>query len=67
MNQQDDELDAMLKARQYICPICKKKFSIPLYVSTSKWVYMVSIYDRKEKKRLQKKCCSYSCYRKGQQ
>lgn len=65
MNQQDDVFDVMLKARQYICPVCHKQFSIPLYVSTNSYVYTISVYDRKTKTNLKRKCCSYKCFRKG--
>ena len=59
------EFDEELRNRQYVCPICGKKFTLPMYVSLSDYTYVVSIYNKKTQKSIRKKCCSYSCYRKG--
>lgn len=61
----ENEFDEEIRKRHYICPVCKKPFTLPMYVSLSSYVYVVSVYDKDKKKTFQKKCCSYSCYRKG--
>lgn len=57
--------DQDLKSRQFICPVCNKSFTLPMYVSKSNYVYTILVYDKSKKKNSKKKCCSYSCYRKG--
>lgn len=57
--------DQELKSRQYVCPICHKEFTLPMFVSRSQYVYTISVHDKETKKNKQLKCCSYSCYRKG--
>lgn len=65
-NQYEAEaFDNDYKSRDYICPVCGKPFHLPMYMSTSDYVYTITVRDRKTKKSLQRKCCSYSCYRKG--
>lgn len=54
-----------LENRNYICPICNKKFMLPLYMSPHDYVYTISVYDSNKKKATRRKCCSYSCFRKG--
>ena len=60
-----EAFDNDYKSRDYVCPVCGKPFHLPMYVSLSDNVDTITIRDRKTKKRLQRKCCSYSCYRKG--
>ena len=64
-NESEKVFDQDLKARHYICPICHKEFTLPMYVSTSGYVYTISVYDKETKKSRPMKCCSYSCFRKG--
>lgn len=61
----EKEFDRDLKSRQYVCPICHKEFTLPMFVSKSGYVYTISVYDKETKKNKNMKCCSYSCYRKG--
>lgn len=61
----EKEFDRELKSRQYVCPICHKEFTLPMFVSKSEYVYTISVYDKETRKNKSMKCCSYSCYRKG--
>lgn len=62
-----EAFDRDYKSREYVCPVCGKTFYIPMYVSRSDYVYTISVRDEKAKKTSRRKCCSYSCYRKGSQ
>lgn len=63
--QEQIEFDREFDSREYVCPVCGKTFRIPMYVSLTSYVYVVSVYDSVKKKNSRKKCCSYACYRKG--
>lgn len=65
MNNFNNEFDKELEDRRYVCPICGKRFSLPLWVSKSDYAYKIWEYDPVKKKSLARKCCSYSCFRKG--
>lgn len=67
MRNADIEFNQELESRKYVCPVCQKSFTIPLYVSKSGYVYKILVYDKSTKRNVQRKCCSYSCYRKGTQ
>ena len=62
-----EAFDNDYNSRDYTCPVCGKLFHLPMYMSRSDYVYTITVRDRKTKKNLQRKCCSYSCYRKGSQ
>lgn len=64
-NQEKTEFDRDVESRNYVCPVCGKAFHIPIYVNISNYVYVISVYDEKTKANKTRKCCSYTCYRKG--
>ena len=64
-NLETEAFDRDYNSREYCCPVCGKQFHIPMYMSKSEYVYTVLIYDKNGKKSKQRKCCSYSCYRKA--
>lgn len=59
-----NDINEELQERMFVCPVCKKKFFLPMYVSKSDYVYTVTVRDKKTKQKSRQKCCSYSCYRK---
>lgn len=65
IEQEKDLFEEDMKSRQYICPVCGKQFYLPFYVSKSEYSYKIRVYDPKTRKSWERKCCSYTCYRKG--
>lgn len=61
----EQAFDQDLESREYICPVCKKQFMLPIYVSQTDYVYKIRVREPKTKRVVLRKCCSYSCYRKG--
>ena len=63
------DVNEELQERMYVCPVCGKKFFLPLYVSKSDYVYTITVKDKKtrqkSRQKSRQKCCSYSCYRKA--
>ena len=61
-----NEFEAEFDRRSFICPVCQKQFRIPIYTSLSEYVYRLpGTTDRKGNHIPERKCCSYSCWRKG--
>lgn len=63
----DKDFESEFQERQYVCPICKKKFRLPMFMSRAEYVYVLNIYNPSTKRSEQRKCCSYTCWRKGKQ
>lgn len=61
------ELDNEFSRRRFLCPVCGKSFRIPLYSSIDGYAYVLSPSTEERKQGIgNRKCCSYSCMRKGQ-
>ena len=63
--QEEIDFDKDYASRDYVCPVCGRTFHIPMYMSITSYVYVISVYDSSKRRTSKRKCCSYACYRKG--